>query len=37
YVRSVTSNGPTNSTAYIQGPYFDSRVNDLFVAANNDW
>ena len=25
------------STAYIQGPYFDSRVNDLFVAANNDW
>ena len=37
YVRSVTSNGPTDSTAYIQGPYFDSRVNDLFVAANNDW
>lgn len=37
YVRSVTSNAPTGSTAYIQGPYFDSRVNDLFVAANNDW
>ena len=37
YVRSVTSHGPAKSTAYIQGPYFDSRVNDLFVAANNDW
>ena len=36
YVRSVTSHGPENN-AYIRGPYFDSRVNDLFVAANKDW
>lgn len=23
--------------AWIDGPYFDNRVNDLFVAVNNDW
>lgn len=36
YVRSVTSNGPADNS-YLRGPYFDSRVNDLFVAANKDW
>ena len=37
YVRSVTSNGPSKGAAYIDGPYFDSRVNTLFTAANGDW
>lgn len=37
YVRSVTSNGPSTSVAYIAGPYFDARVNTLFKAANGDW
>ena len=36
YVRSVTWNGPADNS-YLRGPYFDSRVNDLFVAANKDW
>jgi len=35
YVRSVTSNGPSDNS-YINGPYFDSRFPDLFAAANND-
>ena len=37
YVHTITSNGPTDSTAYINGPYFDSRFPDLYAAANNDW
>lgn len=38
YVRSVTSHVPGNNDfSWSDGPYFDSRVNDLFNAANNDW
>jgi V8-like Glu-specific endopeptidase len=37
YVRSVTSFGPSTSTAYISGPYFDERVEDLYGAADGDW
>lgn len=37
YVHSITSNGPVGSTAYINGPYFDSRFPTLFAAANADW
>lgn len=37
YLRSVNSFGPRNSAAYIAGPYFDSRVSDLYRTANNDW
>ncbi|MGD6979790.1 MULTISPECIES: trypsin-like serine peptidase [Citricoccus] len=36
YVRSVTSFGPSNSTAYISGPYFDERVEELYAAAEDD-
>jgi V8-like Glu-specific endopeptidase len=37
YVRSVTSFGPSDSTAYIAGPYFDQRVTDMYYLANGDW
>jgi V8-like Glu-specific endopeptidase len=37
YVRSVTSFGPSNSTAYISGPHFDERVEELYEAAADDW
>jgi V8-like Glu-specific endopeptidase len=37
YVSSVTSFGPSNSTAYISGPYFDERVEELYQAADGDW
>lgn len=37
YVRSVTSHGPRASTAYINGPYFDSRFPGLLNSANDDW
>jgi V8-like Glu-specific endopeptidase len=36
YVRSVTSFGPTGSTEYISGPYFDQRVSELYDAADGD-
>ena len=29
-MRSVTSFGPSNSTAYISGPHFDERVEELY-------
>ena len=37
YLRTVNSFGPRGSTAYIAGPYFDSRVVDLYNTANGDW
>jgi V8-like Glu-specific endopeptidase len=37
YVRSVTSFGPSDSTEYIAGPYFDQRVTDMYSLANDDW
>lgn len=37
YVRSVTSFGPANSTAYVSGPHFDERVSALYEAADGDW
>lgn len=36
YVRSVTSFGPSDSTAYLGGPYFDQRVAQLYAAADGD-
>jgi hypothetical protein len=36
YVRSVSSFGPSDSTEFISGPYFDQRVPDLYVAADGD-
>lgn len=37
YLRTVNSVGPRGSTAYIAGPYFDSRVVNLYNTANGDW
>jgi V8-like Glu-specific endopeptidase len=34
YLKTVTSWGPTGSTAHINGPFFRSAVRDLYNAAN---
>jgi hypothetical protein len=37
YLKTVTSWGPSDSTAHINGPFFRSAVRDMYEAANNDW
>jgi V8-like Glu-specific endopeptidase len=37
FLKTVTSWGPTNGVAHINGPFFRSAVRDLYNAANADW
>lgn len=36
-LKSVSSFGPTDSTAYISGPFFRSDIRTMYVSADADW